>query len=223
MDHLGDNVDDGPVTSGPDLRPSSERNPAMTIIRVNPSSVQSYGADAQEKFDTIRVELVKLVDECAEVRYFGQNAVQFKTQCGQLAADLATQLVQKMGAIADVIKTATSNIAASLGGTPIVISVTGGTVGVPAVPSVDYVDVDTSALEALIPQVTGSFTRINGLFDEHLSKLVATDWEGNAKQEAVSTVQSFTGAAKAAAAESQQKITVYVRSQIESVLQADKT
>lgn len=195
----------------------------MTIIRVNPSSIQAYGADAQDKFNMIRAELDKLVAECADVRYFGANAVQFKTQCGQLAADFATQLVQKMGAIADVVRSATSNIASSLGGTPISISVDGATVAVPSVPAVDYVDVDTAALEGLIPRVSASFSKIDELFDAHLQKLSSTDWEGNAKDEAVNTVRNFTGNAKASSGDSRTKVTSFVQSQIDNVLKADRT
>lgn len=193
----------------------------MTVIRVNPSSVVAYGSDAQEKFNSIRTELEKLVTACAEVHYYGPNAVQFKTTCGQMAADLAKQLVEKMGQIATAVQTATSNIAASLGGVKITISVNGSAVAVPAVPSVDYVDIDTSALQGLVPTVTGMCTTINGLFDQHLAKLGGTDWEGNAKEQAVAAARGFTSAAKTAVGDAQQKITTYINSQIESVTGAD--
>ena len=42
----------------------------------------------EEQFDRIYQELDRLVHECADVHYFGENSVQFKTQCGQLAAGL---------------------------------------------------------------------------------------------------------------------------------------
>lgn len=195
----------------------------MTVIRVNPASIQQYGGIAQEKFTAIRTELERLVTECAEVHYFGPNAVQFKTHCGQLAAEFASQAVQKMGAIADVVRTATSNITASLGGTAIVISIDGSSVPVPSVAAVDYVDVDTSALEGLLPKVAASFTNIDQFFDEHLQALVSTDWLGNAKDETVSAVRGFTGSAKSVSADSRQKITTLLQTQIEAVVQADRT
>ena len=69
----------------------------MTVVRVNPESVRAYGADAQTGFDAIRTDLVALVNEVTEVRYFGPNAVDFKTRAGQLAADFANKLNADLG------------------------------------------------------------------------------------------------------------------------------
>ena len=91
----------------------------MTVVRVNPQSVHAYGADAQEKFTEIRTQLQTLVNEVTEVRYFGPNAVDFKTRAGQMAAEFANNLNKDLGAIAEAIRTSTSNIAASLGGAPL--------------------------------------------------------------------------------------------------------
>src|SRR5690606_22796648 len=127
-------------------RPSPQRpwRPPVTVIRVNPQSVQAYGTDAQQRFELIRAQLVSLVDAVVGVRFYGPNAVDFKTKAGQLAADFANQLNRGMGATADAIKASTSAIAASLGGAPVVIAVNGQPITPPAVETVDYVDVDTS-------------------------------------------------------------------------------
>lgn len=194
----------------------------MTVIRVNPASVQAYGADAQAKFEAIRTELVQLVDTVATVRYFGPNAVDFKTRAGQLAADFANRVNQDLGAIADAVRTSTSNIAAALGGAPLSLSVNGGTIAVPAIASVDYVDVDTSALEAVKPVVDRHFATITGLFDSHLQKLVATDWEGNAKEQAVGQVRGFTSSATAKSTEAQQTLNAFITNQLNAVLTADR-
>lgn len=194
----------------------------MTVVRVNPQSVQAYGADAQAKFDGIRTELVSLVNAVTEVRYFGPNAVDFKTRSGQIAADFANKLNQDLGAIADAVRVSTSNIAASLGGAPVSISVNGATISPPAVATVDYVDVDTSALDALRTVVDRHFTTIASLFDGHLQKLVATDWTGNAREQAVSAVRTFTGSAKSKSAEAQQSLNTFITKQVQSVITADK-
>lgn len=194
----------------------------MTVVRVNAQSVREYGTDAQAKFDAIRTELVGLVNAVTEVRYFGPNAVDFKTKSGQLAADFANKVNQDLGAIADAVRVSTSNIAASLGGAPVTISVNGTTIAPPAVATVDYVDVDTSALDALKSTVDRHFSAINALFDGHLQKLNGTDWTGNAREQALVAVRSFTNAAKSKSSEAQQSLTTFITKQVQSVVTADK-
>ncbi len=194
----------------------------MTVVRVNPQSVRAYGTDAQAKFDAIRTELVGLVNAVTEVRYFGPNAVDFKTKSGQIAADFANKLNQDLGAIADAVRVSTSNIAASLGGAPVSISVNGATISPPAVATVDYVDVDTSALDGLRTNVDRHFSAINSLFDGHLQKLVATDWTGNAREQALGAVRTFTNAAKTKSTEAQQSLNTFITKQVQSVVTADK-
>ncbi|MGY6500712.1 MAG: hypothetical protein ACXIVQ_07480 [Acidimicrobiales bacterium] len=194
----------------------------MTIIRVNPESVRSYGTDAQAKFEAIRTELVALVNAVTEVRYFGPNAVDFKTRSGQMAAEFANKLNADLGQIADAIRASTTNIASSLGGAPVIIEVNGQTIVPPAVESVDFVDVDTSALEALLGVVNRHFAAIVDLFEQHLQKLMSTDWQGNAREQAVGSVQAFTGSAKAKSTEAQNSLTTYINSQLQSVTAADK-
>jgi hypothetical protein len=194
----------------------------MTVVRVNPQSVREYGTDAQAKFDAIRTELVGLVNAVTEVRYFGPNAVDFKTKSGQIAADFANKVNQDLGAIADAVRVSTSNIAASLGGAPVTISVNGTTIAPPAVATVDYVDVDTSALDSLKGTVDRHFAAINALFDGHLQKLNGTDWTGNAREQALVAVRSFTNAAKSKSSEAQQSLTTFITKQVQSVVTADK-
>lgn len=194
----------------------------MTVVRVNPQSVHAYGTDAQAKFDAIRNELVGLVNAVTEVRYFGPNAVDFKTKSGQIAADFANKVNQDLGAIADAVRVSTSNIAASLGGAPLSLSVNGATIAPPAVATVDYVDVDTSALDALKAVVDRHFAAIGALFDAHLQKLAATDWTGNAREQAVGAVRTFTTAAKNKSSEAQQSLNTFITKQVQSVITADK-
>ena len=115
----------------------------MTVIRVDPASVRGYGTQAQGIFDTMHGELVALVNDVVAVRFFGPNAVAFKTDSGKVAADFANKLNTDMGAMADAVRTSTSNIAASLGGSAITIQIDSKAITPPSPETVDYVDVDT--------------------------------------------------------------------------------
>lgn len=192
-----------------------------TVIRVDPASVVNYGNQAQAKFEQIRSELEALVRAVVEVRYFGPNAVQFKTQAGELASTFANNLNADMGAMADAIRTSTTNIAASLGGSPIVIEVSGTPIVPPAPETVDYVDVDTAALEGLKSTVSTHFGTITGLIEDHQAAFMATDWQGNARQNAEGMVQQFTRSATTKSSEAEQALTSYITSQIEAATTAD--
>lgn len=194
----------------------------MTVIRVNPASVVSYGSSASQIFASIHTELVGLTNQVVEVRYFGPNAVAFKTECGRLAADFARRLHADLSAMAEAVRVATSNIAMSLGGQAISIAVEPLALTPPTPASVDYVDVDTSALQGLIPDVQKHFTGISERLKSNLSQLQQTDWEGNAKNEASSAVGSYTNMALAKCTEAQQAITKFINDQLQSVTGADR-
>lgn len=194
----------------------------MTLIRVNPASVHAYGAQAQAEFESMSIALNRLVDDVVAVRYFGPNAVAFKTECGRLAADFATKLHHDMAAMADAVRRSTSNIAASLGGQPISIDVSSKPIVPPTPPTVDYVDVDTSALESIIPTVTGHFTDVRDGLTRNFQRLQATDWEGNAKLAAVDAVGGFTTSARHSCDAAQQSLVSYINDQLQSVVAADR-
>ena len=194
----------------------------MPIIRVNPASVQAYGAAAQRIFEEIHQSLVGLVNEVVSVRYFGPNAVAFKAECGQLASEFANRLSADMSAMADAVRASTTNIAASLGGAPIAIALNPQSIVPPIPPSVDYVDVDTAALEGVIPTVGQRFATIEAGLANNLSQLRSTDWQGHAKLAAVETVGGFTSAAQGRCDAARRQITTYVRNQIDAVVMADR-
>jgi hypothetical protein len=194
----------------------------MTVIRVVPESVRSYGNRAQNTFGEMHTSLKTLVDDVVEVRYFGPNAVSFKTESGRLAAEFANKLHADIAGMAEAVRASTSNIAGSLGGAPISITVDAKPI-VPATPeTVDYVDVDTSALESLMPKVTAHFASLRASLDSHLDALRATDWEGKAKISAVEQVQGYTASARAKCDSAQNSITRYIGEQLNSVVNADK-
>ena len=193
----------------------------MTLIRVNPESVQTYGHEAQTIFDGMHSALVTMVNNVVDVRYFGPNAVSFKTECGTIAADFANKLHMDIAAMAEAVRTSTSNIAASLGGAALTITVDNKPITPPTPETVDYVDVDTAALDGLTSTVTTHFSTLRTSLSSHMTKLTSTDWEGNAKIAAVDAVGGFTTSAQSKCDTAEQSITKYITSQIEAVTSAD--
>jgi hypothetical protein len=196
---------------------------SVVTVRVDPVSIRRYATRAQQEFDAVRSELVRLVNDAVNVHYFGPNAASFKNHCGEMAAEFAQNLSVDIGKIAEAVQASTNAIAQALGGTPISFSVNGAAIPLPQVPSGDgSVEVDLSALEGLKPVVSQHIGRITGHLDSHLSSLQSTDWMGQAKDTAVSAVSQFTSAAKNRASEAGQSITSYIDSQISAVKVSDR-
>jgi hypothetical protein len=184
-------------------------------------AVAVTGGDA--RFYAVRAELQSLVNDAVMVRYFGPNAVEFKTHSGEMASDFGRRLAQDLGQIAEAVRTSTTAIARSLGGGPISVSVDGAPVPLPQVPAGDgSVEVDTSGLEALKPRVVGHIDAITAALDAHLRSLRSTDWQGQAKESAVAAVTGFTHAARSLANEARSSITSYIDRQIDMVLAGDR-
>lgn len=166
-------------------------------IHLNPASVKSYAQSAQESFQHIRTTLEQLVNDAVAVKYYGENARDFKTKCGQIAVELANDLTTDMGRISESIKTATTNISQALGGNPVIIEFNGSTVQQPAVPADDgTVGASVAQLESFKGTVKTHFDAISDAFTEHLNALVRTEWTSTAKDNAVAGVRSFTEGAK---------------------------
>ncbi|MEM8747333.1 MAG: hypothetical protein AAGF91_11570 [Actinomycetota bacterium] len=193
----------------------------MTHIRVNPASMTAYGQQATEIFAAIHGELTMLVDTVTEVQYFGPNAVEFKTRCGLLAQTFAQNLLTDISRMAEAVRVSVSNIQAALGGAVVAIEVSGRPIEAPSVAATDFVDVDTTALEAIVAPVGARFAALQARLDDHLSRLASTDWEGNAKQQAVTLVTGFTGQAKERCAEAETSISSYIADQLSAVVAAD--
>jgi hypothetical protein len=194
----------------------------MTLIRVSPESVQAYGAEAQGIFEDMHTSLVNLVNDVVAVRYFGPNAVAFKSECGRVASDFATRLHADMGAMADVVRTSTSNIASALGGAPISIRIDARPITPPSPEFVDFVDVDTAALDGVLPVVAHHFNSLRQGLAANLGKLQATDWEGNAKLAAVDSVSGFTTSAQQKCDATEQSIAQFIHRQVDAVVAADR-
>lgn len=194
----------------------------MTVIRVNPQSVRNYGTSAQSCFDEMRDALVQAVDQVATVHYFGPNATSFKQQSGALAASFANQLSQSMQSMASAVQASTSSIASSLGGAPVSIAVQTTQITPPDVATVDYVDLDTSALEALKPQIAARFSALQAGLDRNLAALSGTDWTGNAKDTAVQQVKAYTTKSKQSCDEAQRSLQQFIDNQLSSAIAADR-
>lgn len=195
----------------------------MSVIRVNPDSIQAYARTASGQFAKACEAMQQLANEVVAVRYFGPNAFDFKTNCGRLAEDYATKLKSDLGQIADAVRVSTSNIAASLGGQPINISLSSAKITAPQPDKGDgSVDLDVDALAQLKPAVERHFGEIVASLDAHLRALESTDWQGQAKESAKGVVSEMTGKAKTHAAEAQKSIVKYIDDQINAAQAADR-
>jgi hypothetical protein len=195
----------------------------MSIIRVNPESIQSYAQQSTQCLQQARADLDLLVRAIVEVRYEGPNATKFKTDCANIAVQFSMSMIQSFQQIAAAVQSSTSNISSSLGGAVVSIAVDGSPIAAPAVPAATgIVDVDTSGLEALPPVVTQRIQAVRDQLDSNLRMLEGTDWQGSAKETAVSTVTQITTSAKSKAVEAETSINQFIRTQVDSVVQADK-
>lgn len=194
-----------------------------SVIRVDPQSIRSYASSAQGHFDGMHAELKRIVVVVAEVNYHGQNAFDFKSAISDLAVEFANKFNKDMGAIADHIRVVTSNIVGSLGGQPVSISVEGKPISRPAIEKVDYVQVDTAALDGLTPVVKRHFESLTDHLDQHLKALENTDWQGNAKQQVIATIRDYTQKMRANADECNNQIGQAIRNQVASALEADRS
>jgi hypothetical protein len=194
----------------------------MTLIRVEPESIRRYGHTAQATFDDMHGSLVGLVHQVVAVRYFGPNAFTFKSEVGRLAAEFANRLHLDMQAMAEAVRISTTNIAAALGGSPISIRLDPRPITPPAPAVVDFVDVDTAALEALIPVVVDRFEALRHGLAANTSQLQATDWQGNAKRSVVDAVSRVSASARGRCDSAEAAITSFIHRQLESVLAADR-
>lgn len=203
----------------------------MAVIKVDPASVKKYGQTAVEQFKGMSRQLSELVSAIMHVRYFGTNAREFKDKAGAMANEYSAALHSDMRNISQAVQTATSNISRSLGGTAIAVPTPGlqlspGRMDLhhPRVGSDHTVEeLDTAALEGLIPLVHQRFNAIGELLDQHLHNLTATKWEGQAKEGAVRAVRKFTNHAKTTSNKAKQTLTKYIRSQIEASVAADRS
>jgi hypothetical protein len=194
----------------------------MTLIRVEPESIRRYGHAAQAIFDGMHGSLVELVNQVGGVRYFGPNAFTFKSEVGRLAAEFANRLHLDLHAMSEAVRTSTTNIAAALGGNAISIRLDPRPISPPTPVAVDYVDVDTAALEALIPVVVNRFEALRQGLSSNVTQLQATDWQGNAKRLVVDAVGHVTASARSRCDTAEAAITSFVRNQLEGVLAADR-
>ena len=78
---------------------------------------------AQEIFGEIHTSLGQLVNDVVAGALLRSQRGVFKAKCGQVAADFADKMHADIAAMAEAVRASTSNIAGSLGGAPIAITV----------------------------------------------------------------------------------------------------
>ena len=140
----------------------------------------------------------------------------------RLAAEFAGRLHGDMAAMADAVRRSTSNIATALGGHPIHIGVDARPIVPPTPEVVDVVDVDTAALEAMVPVIARRFGELRQQLTRNFQRLQATDWEGHAKLAAVDAVGGFTSSARHTCDAAEQSLAEAIRRQVQAVVAADR-
>lgn len=193
------------------------------VVRVLPDSVIKYQDGAKDQFSSIHTNLTNMIESVVNVRYFGPNAMKFKTECGQLATEFANKLSEEVGGIVGVVNTATSNIAGSLGEGRLALTWEAKPFTAPTPAAGDgAVDVDHGALGELKTAVAAKFDDINNLLGQHLQALVATDWTGVAKDTVSEEVTGRTTRTQATVTENANKLNTVIQQQIDDVVAADK-
>lgn len=197
----------------------------MVKIAVDNASLQRYGQAAGGAFRGIRAELEGLVSSSVTVPYEGPNAADFKRGCGKLAADFSAAMLHDITTFTAAVRDVTSQIARTLGGSPLSIEVNGSPIAVPSVPPGDpgITSVDTGPLNELAGVVNRHFAQINARLDEHLSAFQAAKWEGNAREAAHQALTRFTSQSKADASAASAKLQSFISDQIQATMAADAT
>jgi len=88
--------------------------------------------------------------------------------------------------------------------------------------AIDFINIDTTTLKTLIPIIVDHFESLRAKLASNVTQLQATDWQGNAKRMVVEAVSGVTSSARTRCDSAEGAITSFVRSQLESVLAADR-
>lgn len=164
-----------------------------------------------------------MLSEIVHVNYTGENAVQFKTKCGELGVEMSNGVRKDMRSIVTAVSAAVTAIAKAMGGTVPTFTADGKSVSLPAIPQGDGTyNMDYRGIEAMSSQVGTSMDRIEGLLDTQLSELVKTDWDGTAKERAVGEVRRYTRQAKTKVSDTRSDIQKFVTEQIAALKATDQ-
>lgn len=196
-----------------------------TFIRLNAVSVRNYETTAEGQFSTISSTLGTLVNDCNEVNYTGMNAASFKRQVATAAQQMGTEINKAMTTFFGAVASATTAVAQSLGGSPLILNPK-----MTAVPEVavaegnaDEQQVDTNALSTLQGLIEGHCSKILTLTSDHSSSLQNTDWEGDAKTTAASACKTMTDTINTSVEAGLKKMREYIQSQTEATQTADSS
>jgi hypothetical protein len=194
-----------------------------TFIRLNAVSVRNYETTAETQFSSISSTLGTLMTDCNTVDYTGMNAASFKRNVATTAHQMGTEINKAMTTFFGAVASATTAVAQSLGGSPLILNPK-----MTAVPEVsvaegnaDEQQVDRNALASLQGLIAGHCKKILTLTADHASALQNTDWEGDAKTTAATACKAMTDTINTSVDTCLRKMDEYISAQSEATGRAD--
>lgn len=194
---------------------------SSSLKRVDPGSVATYGPAANTHAGNVFSVLQGLLNDVVGVQYFGPNAFKFKTDAGKQADTFADAFMKDFINFAQSVASQTSNLAGSLGGGKINITVDVSKLNPPTPEVVDYVEVETTALTELIETVDRRFQSVKDELDSHVKTVKGLDWIGNTQQNTMEFVTTWTSKARTTADDARTALVDFIKAQIEQVDAAD--
>lgn len=193
----------------------------MTDMKaIAPGAIETYSGQLNSGVDQITNGLNDLCSAITNVEYGGRNAFKFKTESSQIANKLSTTLFDALSELGRQVSTATSELSGSLGGSTITISLANNTI-TPADPGADTEDgvASMSGLTALSAQVESAFSTIAGGVSLVLDMPPNSPqgWMGDRRNQTEGHVNDFVGLAKTQCKSTQQSLTEYITSQMNSL------
>ncbi|MFK7918937.1 MAG: hypothetical protein AB8G14_12740 [Ilumatobacter sp.] len=163
----------------------------MTIIKVHPAEVVTYGTNATARFGEIVDQLQALTTMVDEVQFEGESAFQFRTETNVLVKDFNTQIQSAMAAMVTNVQTAVGNIQSSMQGARVSLEIPPPTpVTESDARNTENSEMDTDALSGL--NVEAPFQAITDAFLSHKTALENVTWLGNAGDAARGAVATLT-------------------------------
>lgn len=193
----------------------------MTDMKaIAPGAIEEYRGKLNTGVDQITNGLNDLCAAITNVEYGGRNAFKFKTDSSQLANKLSTTLFDALTNLGTQVATATSELSGSLGGSAITINLNNNTI-TPADPGADTDDgvASMSGLSTLSAQVEAAFNTIAGGVSLVLDMPPNSPagWMGDRRNQTETHVNDFVSLAKSQCKTTQQSLTDYITSQMNSL------
>jgi hypothetical protein len=151
------------------------------------------------------------------------NAASFKKDVASAAHQMGTEINKAMTTFFGAVASATTAVAQSLGGSPLILNPK-----MTPVPEVsvaegnsDEQQVDRNALASLQGLIKGHCKKITTLTADHASALMSTDWEGDAKTTATTACKTMTDTINTSVDTCIRKMDEYIGEQSDATGRAD--